>query len=164
MKSFLFLLAALIPLGSPLLAGPEYPQMGPDIYDPKANGTAEIAKALAAAQTAHKNVLLVFGANWCPWCRSLHRVFEKDANIAKTLRENFVVVLIDSNWRHGEKRNDDVNLRYGNPLHEGLPVLIVLDETGRPLTTQETGALEEGETHSPAKIIAFLTKWAPAKR
>lgn len=134
MKLFLVGLACLA-VSCRLFAAPEYPQLGPDIYDPKANGSADIAKALTTAQASHKNVLLVFGANWCPWCRSLHRVFASDSSVAKALAENFVVVLIDSNWRHGEKRNDDVNLRYGNPLREGLPVLVILDETGRQLTT-----------------------------
>src|SRR3954466_9424586 len=98
MKKVFFFLAVSAFIAR-LSGAPEYPEMGPNIYDPKANGTADIAKALTAARAAHKTVLLVFGANWCPWCRSLHRVFEKDATVAKVLRENFVVVLVDSNWR-----------------------------------------------------------------
>jgi hypothetical protein len=73
-------------------------------------------------------------------------------------------VLIDSNWRNGIKRNEDLNLRYGNPLKEGLPVLVVLDAAGQQLTTQETGALEDGgSAHDPAKIGAFLARWAPKR-
>jgi len=73
-------------------------------------------------------------------------------------------VLIDSNWRNGTKRNEDLNLRYGNPLKEGLPVLVVLDTAGQQLTTQETGALEDGgSAHDPAKVSAFLARWAPKR-
>ena len=72
--------------------------------------------------------------------------------------------MIDVNQRHGTARNAAVNEKYGNPLKEGLPVLVVLDADGHRLVTQETGALEQGggvEAHDPAKVLAFLEKWAP---
>jgi hypothetical protein len=40
-------------------------------------------------------------------------------------------------------------------------VLVVLDSDGRRLTTKDSGELEEGNAHSPAKIAAFLASWAP---
>ena len=36
------------------------------------------------------------------------------------------------------------------------PYLTVLDATGKVVTHQETGALEEGDHHDPAKVLAFL--------
>ena len=147
-----------------LRAEPEYPKMGPDIYDREADGTAQIVAAVAQAKAAHKNVILELGANWCIWCRRLTHTFETDAAVAKALNNNFVLVLVDVNHRHGKARNDAVNTRYGNPMALGLPVLVVLDADGKQLTTQETGALEDGkDAHDPAKVIAFLGKWAPKK-
>jgi thioredoxin-related protein len=146
-----------------LRAEPEYPKMGPDIFDPKSDGTTQIISALTQARAEHKNVLLMFGANWCVWCHRLKHTMDTDATVARTLDSNYVLVLIDVNMRHGFKRNTDVNDRYGNPIHEGLPVLVVLDGKGKQLFTQESGALEEGEGHSPAKVTAFLQKWAPKK-
>ena len=160
MKRSALLLFAL--LAFPLAAEPEYPKMGPDIYDVKADGKTQIAAALAKATTAHKRVLVVFGANWCVWCHRLHGTFESNAQVATALRDAFEVVRIDVNARHGVNRNADVDARYGHPTQEGLPVLVVLDADGKQLTTQESGALEEGSGHSPAKIIAFLDKWKPA--
>ncbi len=153
---FLFALLAL-----PLAAEPEYPKMGPDIYDTKADGKAQIAAALAKAAVAHKRVLVMFGANWCIWCHRLHATLEGDAKVAAALRAHYEVVLVDVNTRHGDKRNADVDARYGHPTKEGLPVLVVLDADGKQLTTQETGALEEGAGHSPAKVMAFLEQWKP---
>jgi hypothetical protein len=46
----------------------------------------------------------------------------------------------------------------------GLPVLVVLDAAGKALTTQDTGKLEEGDHHDPAKVLAFLNQWAPSRR
>ncbi len=152
------LLAALV-----LRAGPEYPDRGPDIYDSKADGSVLIDTALRQAAAEHKRVLLDFGANWCPWCHALHRLFTTDAEVRRRLAADYVVVMIDVNRRHGPARNAAVNEKYGNPIKEGLPVLVVLDAGGRQLVTQETGALEkggEGEAHDPAKVVAFLEKWA----
>jgi thiol:disulfide interchange protein len=158
----LLFLALLLP-GS-MFAAPEYPPMGPDLYDPKADGTQQIASALARATSGHKRVLLVFGANWCIWCRRLHTTFAGEPTVAKALDAGFEVVLLDVNTRNGSKRNAAVNERYGNPIAHGLPVLVVLDTAGKQLTTQETGALEDGARHSPEKIRAFLAKWAPPPR
>lgn len=147
-----------------LCAEPEYPKQGPDIYDREADGTAQIAAALTQAKAEHKHVLVKLGANWCVWCHRLHHTLHSDAAVAKALQDNFVLVLVDVNHRHGKKRNAAVNDKYGNPVAQGLPVLVVLDADGKQLTTQETGALEDGKSaHDPAKIIAFLQQWAPKR-
>ena len=159
--SILVALAAVLTLH----AEPEYPKMGPDIYDRTADGTAQIATAVTQAKAEHKHVLVDLGANWCSWCRRLKQTMESDATVAKTLQDNFVLVLVDVNHRQGKQRNDAVNDKYGNPMAQGLPVLVVLDAGGKQLTTQESGALEDGkEAHDPAKIIAFLRQWAPTPR
>ncbi len=146
-------------------AAPEYPARGPDIYDPAADGFALVRAAQDQARAGHQRVLLDFGANWCPWCHALHRLFTTEDRIRRRLASGFVVVMIDVNRRHGPARNAALNERYGNPVRFGLPVLVVLDADGRPLVTQETGSLEMGdgtEAHDPAKVLAFLEKWAPA--
>ncbi len=156
----LVLLAATIALR----AEPEYPKMGPDIYDVQADGTAQIAAAVAQAKAEHKHVLVKLGANWCIWCRRLSHTFETDAAVGQALHDNYVLVLIDVNHRNGKARNDAVNDRFGNPMAQGLPVLVVLDADGKQLTTQETGALEDGKAaHDPAKVVAFLRQWAPKR-
>jgi thiol:disulfide interchange protein len=156
------ILAALLPAG--LRAAPEYPAKGPDIYDTKADGSAQIASALSKASAEHKRVLLDFGANWCIWCRRLHATFESDPSVSEALGRGFVVVMIDVNTRNGVKRNAGVNERYGDPIRHGIPVLVVLDSDGKQLTTKDSGELEEGEGHSPVKINAFLAAWAPTGR
>ena len=159
-----FLAAFALLLATVVAAEPEYPKMGPDLYDTQADGTAQIAAAVTKAKAGHKNVLVKLGANWCIWCRRLSHTFESDAAVAKALNDNFVLVLVDVNHRNGKKRNDAVNDRFGNPMAQGLPVLVVLGADGKQLTTQETGALEDGKSaHDPAKVIAFLQKWAPTR-
>lgn len=157
-------LSLLAAVATGLAVEPEYPKMGPDIYDREADGTVQIAAALTQAKAEHKRVLLKLGANWCVWCHRLYTTFHQDAAVAGTLAKDYVVVLIDQNHRDGRKRNDAVNEKYGNPARFGFPVLLVLDEEGKLLTTQETGALEDGaKGHDPAKVLAFLRTWAPKR-
>ena len=98
------------------------------------------------------------------WCHRLSATLHENKPVAQELADNFILVLVDVNHRNGKSRNDAVNETYGNPVQFGLPVLLVLDENGRLLTTQETGALEDGDkAHDPGKVLAFLRTWAPKK-
>jgi thiol:disulfide interchange protein len=160
----LALTALAVAPASALRADPEYPKMGPDIYDVHADASTQIAAAVVRAGIERKRVLLVFGANWCIWCHRLHTTFETDPGVARALRDGFIVVGVDVNTRRGEKRNAAVVEKYGNPVEHGIPVLVVLDSDGKPLTTKDSGELEEGAGHSPAKIMAFLAQWAPPAR
>jgi len=155
-------LALFVLATTALRAEPEYPKMGPDVYDTQADGSALVAEAVRVAQADQKHVLLVFGANWCIWCRRLHELFENNPAVRRELKAHWVVVRLDVNHRDGKKRNDAVNERFGNPIKNGLPVLVVLDRNGHMLTTQETGALEDGKSaHDPEKVLAFLKQWQP---
>jgi hypothetical protein len=89
----------------------------------------------------------------------LSGLLKTNTEISKIVTENYVVVLIDVDKGH----NADVVKRYDNPTRFGLPVLVVLDSDGKQLTTQDTGQLERGNQHDPAKVIAFLEKWKKAK-
>ncbi len=165
MRAIVLALAMLAP--AVLAAAPEYPARGPDIYDPAADGSALIRAAQEQARAGRQRVLLDFGANWCPWCHALHHLFNSDDRVRRLLADAYVVVMIDVNRRHGTARNAAVNEHYGDPIRLGLPVLVVLDADGRPLVTQETGALEKGDgsvAHDPAKVLAFLEQWAPPRR
>jgi thiol-disulfide isomerase/thioredoxin len=127
------------------------------IYDESADGTKQVGDALDIAKREHKHVLLQFGANWCSWCHKLHNLFQTDNSIAKELKSDYVVVLIDVDKGH----NRETNTKYGNPTRFGLPAIVVLDGDGKALITQDTGKLEEGDHHSPEKVIRFLKEWAP---
>jgi len=43
-----------------------------DIYDETADAQLDIANAVLTAQKNDNRVLLMFGADWCPWCQRLH--------------------------------------------------------------------------------------------
>jgi thioredoxin-related protein len=135
------------------------PAKPPPIYDTAADGKDQIAAALKTAQAENKRVILKFGANWCGWCHKLSGLLKTNAELAQLVKDNYVLVLIDVDKQH----NADIVKKYDNPTKHGLPVLVVLGTDGTPLHTQDTGKLEEGNHHDPAKVKDFLEKWRKAK-
>ena len=134
-------------------------QARPNIYDESADGSKQIADALDNATKEHKRILLQFGPNWCGWCHKLHHVFETDKSIAEELKSDYVVVMIDVNKGH----NNDIDTKYGHPTRFGLPAIVVLDADGKQLITQDTGKLEEGDHHSPVKVMVYPERMGAKK-
>jgi len=150
-----FAAVAIMPL---LIAsgGGASPESQP-IFGSGADARAQIEAAVARAKRQHRRVLVVFGADWCPWCRKLHKLFRENRDIASLLKHEYEVVLVDVGRRD---RNMDIAERYHVDLKKnGIPFLTVLDEQGEVIVNQETGALEEGERHSPQKVAEFLNRW-----
>jgi thioredoxin-related protein len=128
----------------------------PDIYDTTADAKTQIADALEKAKRENQRVLLMFGGNWCGWCRKLHELFKTDKDIAKTLLYEYQLVMVDVGRFD---KNLDIAKRYDIDKKKGVPFLVVLDADGKLLVAQETGSLEDGDHHDPDKVAAFLDKW-----
>jgi thioredoxin-related protein len=162
MKKTVFLfICALVLL--PLLRADEIPaRQKPPIYDPGADVKALIVKARADAVAGHKNLLLMFGGNWCPWCHRLHELFKADEAIRSRLAKSFVLVMVDVGEKPGEKLNTDL-LELYRVKGLGYPSLAVLDAEGALLVAQSSGVLEKGKGHDPKKVLAFLDIHAPVE-
>jgi thioredoxin-related protein len=159
-RSIFLLVSIVLPLVPRLARAADEPKPArPAIYDTTADGKEQIAAALKTAQAENKRVILKFGANWCGWCHKLSGLLKTNAELAKLVKDNYVLVLIDVDKQH----NADTVKKYENPTKHGLPVLVVLDTDGTPLHTQDTNKLEEGNHHDPAKVKSFLEKWRKAK-
>ncbi|MCK5738217.1 thioredoxin family protein [bacterium] len=132
------------------------------IYNPDANAVEDIAAALVRVKAENKNVLLMFGGNWCPWCRMLHHIFQENTAVNQKLNANFELVMIDIGRRD---KNMDLDAKYGEPNKLGLPALVILNATGEQIGTQETGVLElpkeQGRGHDPEKLLAFFEAYKP---
>ena len=147
---------------APSYPGAEYPNMGPDIYDVNADASQLITDAVAKAKAGNKRVLALFGGNWCIWCQKLHRLMAADPAIARIVADNYLVVMVDVGGRDKTgkpvNRNEAVVATYGVAAF-GYPALVVISNKGTPLITYNSGLLEEGDHHSPAKVLAFLKAW-----
>jgi thiol:disulfide interchange protein len=126
-------------------------------YNEQADPKKDIAGALALAKADKKNVLLDFGANWCPDCLVLSTLF--DDSLVKGFREaNFHVVQIDVGRFD---KNLDISTQYGNPIGKGIPAVVVLAPDGHMIDSTADGALESARKATPADILGYLRKWAP---
>jgi thiol:disulfide interchange protein len=133
----------------------------PKIYDESADGAKQIAEALARAKKENRRVLVQWGANWCGWCHVLHGVFEKDKDVARKLKYEYDVVLIDiGRW----DKHLDLAAKYGADFKtKGVPYLTVLAADGSVVANSDTGRFEpakdaQSRSHDPKKLVAFLTE------
>lgn len=153
---WLILAAALVLLAAMLPAQAQAPATArPAIYDPAADMKALISNAVKRAAEQDRNILLMFGGNWCPWCHLLHGLFSSDPQVGKVLAERYVVVMVDV----GEKPNQPLNRDLVDLYRVedfGYPALAVLDKGGKLVCAQSTGVLEKGKGHDPVKVLAFL--------
>lgn len=142
----------------PPLHGRMHFQMGSaDLYPEAANAHEDIREAILKAAAEHKNVLLVFGGNWCIDCHLLDLYFHDPGNAA-LLAANYVLV----NVNVGEyDRNLDLARKYGIPLSKGVPALVVLDGGGRVLYAQRDAEFENMRVKDASAVTAFLQKWKP---
>ncbi len=130
-----------------------------EVYDPKADAGAQIARAVERGRRDNRRILLVFGGNWCGWCVKLHEVFKGDREIAEVLRNEYLVVPVDIG---SFDKQMDLAASYGADLKKhGVPFLTVLGIDGKSLVNQNTSDLENGPKHDRAKVKAFLEKWKP---
>lgn len=126
------------------------------LYNPEADAHKDLVTAIQKAQNQHKHVLIQVGGNWCPWCIRLHGVFESEARIDSILKSDYVFVLINYSK---ENKNEAVLADLGYPQRFGFPVLLVLDQDGHRLHTQNTAYLEKDKGYDTDKIIWFLLDW-----
>ena len=79
----------------------------------------DVGDAFAAAKTAHKPILLYWGAVWCPPCQQLNStVFTRPDFIAKS--RLFVAVHLDGDDAGAQKLGEEFRV-------SGYPTLVVLD-------------------------------------
>jgi thioredoxin 1 len=130
------------------------------IYDEKADASQQIAAALVAASQQGdpaQNIVLVFGANWCPDCHALDDNMHK-AELAALLEKEFLVVKIDVGRMN---KNLDVARKYGVPIRRGIPALAVLDAKGKVLYAMDQGQFADARHMTYESIKAFFEQWTP---
>jgi thiol:disulfide interchange protein len=128
---------------------------GAPIYDVSADAKRDIALALATAKAEQKLVLIDFGADWCPDCVVLSRIFESK-EVKPYLDEHYVVVRVNvGQW----DANLDVSRQYGDPIKKGIPAVVVLTPEGRQVATTGDGSLANAQTATRQEILDVLTQW-----
>ncbi len=162
----IFLLLVLGAMAGALPArASEFSSFGRDVFDWKANGDEQLKAALAEAQSSGRRVVLMLGANWCPWCHRLDAVLRRDVKLRARWERDYVLVCIDVNWKTVAPRNPGILARYRRLPQRGIPVLTLLDAKGNILANPDISLWEtkEPKDYDMAKLRAFFAEWAPGR-
>lgn len=126
------------------------------VYDPQAYAAADVQNAINKAAKENKNVLVMLGGNWCPWCIKLNKYIQADAEIDSLVNADYVWIKVNYSK---ENKNPELLKEWGNPQRFGFPVLLILDKNGNRLHTQDSGLLEEDKSYDRKKLTGFLRNW-----
>lgn len=141
-------------LPEPLDLPAQQPVPDPHPYDTTANAHAQVDAAFAEAKRTGKNVLIDFGANWCPDCRLLSSVFEMP-QVKPWKDSNFATVLVNV---------DRFNVNMDIPAHYGvkvtsIPAVLILTPDGKLLNADGRLALGNARTMSPQAAVDLIASW-----
>lgn len=126
------------------------------LYDPSRDAVADIASGLAAARRDGRQVLIDFGADWCPDCVALHSLFETP-EVRPVLQRHYHLVAVDVGRFD---RNLTVAARYVDLRTSGIPALVILAPSGRIRIATNNGAFANARTMVCQQVRAFLARWA----
>jgi thiol:disulfide interchange protein len=127
-------------------------------YHPEEDAAAGLQRAVKAASTAHKNVFVQIGGNWCIWCARFAELTSADHQLDSALNEGFIVYHLNYSK---ENMNLPLLARLGYPQRFGFPVFVILNDKGSPVHIQNSEYLEQGKGYNKEKILSFLNDWSP---
>ena len=125
-------------------------------YDEAADAPAQVAQALAKAKAERKQVMIVFGANWCGDCKMLDGEFKKPA-LKALLDAHYVVVKVDVNRFN---KNLDVVKPYGEVIKKGIPSIVITTPANQLVYATNGGELADARKMGEAGVATFFQKLA----
>ncbi len=136
------------------------------VYDETINPATQITEAVAKANANGKFVVAQLGGNWCKWCIRFAKFVEADPELKKLVEDNYEFIHVNYNPRSTDSNADQAATeaalkKLGNPVRFGYPVLVVLDNEGNVIHTQDSGFLESGEGYDKEKVKRFFESWTP---
>ncbi len=101
----------------------------------------DVEAAFTIAKESNKPVLAVFGASWCPPCRTMKREVWSDSQVADAVESGFVPLYIDVDDRSLAEFSSRYNVA-------SIPTVLVLDGEG--------AVVRKRQSMSSADTLAFL--------
>jgi thioredoxin-related protein len=132
--------------------------IGQQLYDVNKDGMLQIKDAVEAAKSQNKHILIQVGGNWCPWCIRFHNFCKNVLSIDSIIKSSYIYVPLNYSR---ENKNEKALQYLEHPERFGFPVLVILDNNGKRIHTQDSELLEKGNSYDTAKVIKFLKNWTP---
>ena len=146
-----FLLAAFLSLRALAADAP--------VYDESADAQAQVSQALLKAKADHKQLMILFGANWCGDCKMLDGEFKKPAMKA-LLDANYVVVKVDVDRFN---KNLDVVKPYGDVIKKGIPSIVIATPANQLVYATNGSELASARNMGEAGVAEFFKALAAKK-
>jgi thioredoxin len=125
----------------------------PPSYDESADAHADLQRALEQAQREQRDVLILFGANWCEDCRDLDSAMRGSS--AALIQSHFILVKIDvGNFN----RNLDLVRHYRDPIRGGIPAAVVVSPADQLLYVTRPGELAHARRLGPEGIYSVFSQ------
>ncbi|MDT9000606.1 thioredoxin family protein [Paucibacter sp. APW11] len=122
------------------------------VYNEQADARADLNRAVAQAAAAKKQVLVVYGANWCGDCQALDRKMS-DGTLAGPVAKRYVTVKVDVGRFN---RNLDVAEQMGVSLKKGIPAVAVLGADGQLVGATNGGELADARNMGDDAVLKVL--------
>jgi thioredoxin 1 len=120
-------------------------------YDAKANPYELFSKSIAIASKENKLLLVVFGSDWCPDCRSLNEKLTMKP-LSEIITKRFVVMHVDiGEW----DKNIDFTKNFGDPIDGGIPSIAILGGNKKLYYVAEGGEFASARTSK----VKTLNEW-----
>ncbi len=129
------------------------------VYDESADAAALVAQALVKAKSDNKQLMIVFGANWCGDCKMLDGEFKKPA-LKALLDAHYVIVKVDVNRFN---KNLDVVKPYGEVIKKGIPSIVIATPANQLVYASHGGELADARKMGEAGVATFFQALASKK-
>jgi len=124
-----------------------------------------LANAENAARSAHKNVLVLFHASWCGWCKQMERTMNRP-DVKPIFDKNFQIVWLTILENKDKKTDEnpggmDVLKQLGGAENVGIPFFAIVTPDGKLLSNsmyKENGKADQntGYPVEPQEISHFM--------
>lgn len=129
-----------------------------NLYNPQIDGKVQIKQAIELAQKNNKHILIQVGGNWCPWCIRFHKFLNEIPKIDSIIQSSYIYVPLNYSR---ENKNEESLKQLEFPQRFGFPVLVILDQNGKRIHTQNSALLEKDQSYDTTKVFQFLQHWTP---
>ena len=127
-----------------------------DLYNPEANAATDIESLISQADQENKHIILQVGGNWCGWCYLFHDFVKDNEELSQIVNDNYLVYHLNYSK---ENNHTELLAKYQFPQRFGFPVLLILNQKGELIHTQNSALLEEGKGYDLKKVKAFFKSW-----